>query len=177
MSKVYLGFNDTCALFRCFTEVSTWQRTFLCPLPGESSKQTFVSKLKMKSAAPCGVCNKLLLKLVSPCKRPQLDAPAACPRWISLCLIQRFHLCNVLRDVGRTRVWFLLPCTVLWGRYLMEGLLSQGVQEKGAVGAWCLVLIPTLPRPLFSISLFRNKYDFWYLWSRFAVVFIPISYC
>lgn len=49
-----------------FTEVGTWQRTLLCCLLRKSSKQTFASKLKMKSTSPSGVCNKLLLKLVSP---------------------------------------------------------------------------------------------------------------
>ena len=91
-----LGLNDTCALFRLFTEVSTWQRTLLCHLPRESSKQTFVSKLNMKSTAPSGVCNELLLKLVSPCEWPKLDTLPACTQWSSLFLIQPFCLCNVL---------------------------------------------------------------------------------
>lgn len=73
-----------------FTEVGTWQRTLLCCLLRKSSKQTFASKLKMKSTSPSGVCNKLLLKLVSPNlgKWPKLDALPACTQWSSLCLIQ-----------------------------------------------------------------------------------------
>lgn len=49
----------------------------------------------MKSTAPYGVCNKLLLKPVCPREWPKLDAPPACSQWSSLCLIQPLCLCSV----------------------------------------------------------------------------------
>lgn len=63
----------------------------------ESSRQTFVSKLEMKLTAPSGICNKRLLKLVSPNlgEWPKLDALPACTQWSSSCLIQPFRLCDV----------------------------------------------------------------------------------
>lgn len=157
----------THALFSDFLHrsASTWQRTFLCHPARESSKQSLVSKTKMKSAAPSGACNKLHLKLVSPCKWPKLDVLPALPRWRSLCLIQQFlFVQSIMRCL--LIVLILLPCEALCGGCSMKDLLLRDVG-----GAWA----PASSTPLFSGNLFRNKYNFCYLWDRFTNNNSPIK--
>lgn len=104
----------------------------------------------------------MLLKPISPCEWPKLDALPGCPHWNGLCFIQPFRLCHLLWDVDSTWLVPAALCCSLWE--LLHGRSAvPGSAGEEAAGTWNLILIPTLHPPLFSESVFKN--NFWYLWS------------